>query len=240
MARSAEAHDPTPRVVVVEDEPDIGTLLEYALVREGFAVTVARNGEEAITALDHDDPDVVTLDLMLPDMTGLDLLRRIRSGSRQGRPRVIILSARKDEADRLQGFELGADDYVVKPFSPRELVFRIRTVLGRGAPVEAGAPPALVAGPISINEERHETRVSGELVQLTLTEFRLLADMVRHQGRVRSRETLLSRVWDYDSEAMSRTVDTHIRRLRAKLGPAAAWIATVRGVGYRIQDPASH
>jgi two-component system phosphate regulon response regulator PhoB len=160
----------------------------------------------------------------------------VRKERVDGKPRVIILSARKDEEDRVKGFELGADDYVVKPFSPKELVYRIRTTLGReGGGVDTAR--LLKVGPIQLDEETHEVHVGGRSVHLTLTEFRLLADMMRNEGRVRTRETLMSRVWDYDSQAMSRTVDTHIRRLRAKLGDAASWLRTVRGVGYRIKDP---
>jgi two-component system phosphate regulon response regulator PhoB len=238
MAQQAQAEAPVTSLMVIEDEPDVGALLEYVLSREGFHVTVAQRGQEALDLLKREKPDLVVLDLMLPDMSGLDILQRVRKSRVDGRPRVIILSAKKNEEDRIKGFELGADDYVPKPFSPKELVLRIRKALQQ-EPAERAPSTRLVAGPIEIDEETHEVRVSGEVVHLTLTEFRLLAEMVKNQGRVRTRGTLMSRVWDYDSQAMSRTVDTHIRRLRAKLGDAASWLTTVRGVGYRIKDPAA-
>jgi two-component system phosphate regulon response regulator PhoB len=223
-------------LLVVEDEPDIGSLLEYLLGREGFTVSVARTGEEALCELERERPDLVVLDLMLPDVSGLEILQRIRRELSSQQTYVLVLSARKDEADRVRGFELGADDYMIKPFSPRELVLRIRKALGRPE-AEAARPAGLAAGPIAIDPDKHEVRVSGEVVPLTLTEFRLLADLVRNAGRVRTRESLMTEVWGYDSQAMSRTVDTHIRRLRSKLGTAAPWLDTVRGVGYRVRRP---
>src|SRR5262245_5789230 len=177
MAQHAAAPVPALRIVVVEDEPDIGALIEYVLGKEGFEVTVARNGHDALEHLARAAPDLVLLDLMLPDMSGLDILAQIRRSRSDGGPRVIVLSARKDEEDRLRGFELGADDYVTKPFSPKELVYRIRTAL-RHEPAPAEAHKVLRAGPIEIDETTHEVRVSGTPVHLTLTEFRLLADMV--------------------------------------------------------------
>jgi two-component system phosphate regulon response regulator PhoB len=224
-------------LMIIEDEPDIGALLEYVLGQEGFLVRRAHTGQQGLDLLDGQTPDLVVLDLMLPDMSGLDVLQRIRRDRTNGKPRVLILSARKDEEDRIRGFELGADDYMVKPFSPRELVLRIRTALRREEPVAVARGGIVSAGPIGIDAERHEARVSGELLQLTLTEFRLLSDMVRNAGRVRTREALMTEVWGYDSQAMSRTVDTHVRRLRKKLGPAAPWLGTIRGVGYRIKNP---
>jgi two-component system phosphate regulon response regulator PhoB len=231
----AEAASET-KVLIVEDEPDIGSLLEYVLGREGFRVEIAHTGQEAFDALARRRPDLVVLDLMLPDINGLEILRRIR-GSAGGRPYVIILSAKKDEEDRVKGFELDADDYMVKPFSPRELVMRVRKALRQPEAPAATSRGRLNAGPIEIDLGRHEVRVSGEMIHLTLTEFRLLADMMRNEGRVRTREALMTEVWGYDSQAMSRTVDTHVRRLRSKLGPAAEWLNTVRGVGYRIKRP---
>lgn len=228
------------RVLVVEDEPDLGALLEYVLGQEGFEVTVAQDGATALRTLQDRTPDLMILDLMLPDMNGLDILRSVKSESAGRVPRVIVLSARKDEDDRVRGFELGADDYMVKPFSPKELILRIRSRLQRGQSVEparTNGSVRIAAGPIEIDLEHHEVRVDGRPVHLTLTEFKLLADMVRNQGRVRTREVLMSEVWGYDSEAMSRTVDTHVRRLRTKLGGASPWLGTVRGVGYRIRRP---
>jgi two-component system phosphate regulon response regulator PhoB len=232
-ARSSE--EPL-KLLVVEDEPDIGSLLDYVLGREGFSVQLARTGQEALVDLDRRRPDLVVLDLMLPDLNGLEILRRIRRDFTSDETYVIILSARKDEDDRVKGFELGADDYMIKPFSPRELVLRVRKALERTDSV-AATKVSLSAGPIEIDLDRHEVRVDGEPVHLTLTEFRLLADLVRNQGRVRTRGMLMTEVWGYDSQAMSRTVDTHIRRLRSKLGSGSEWLDTVRGMGYRIRKP---
>jgi two-component system phosphate regulon response regulator PhoB len=225
------------RVVVVEDEKDIGSLLEHVLAVEGFRVSLARTGRDAIEEIGRETPDVLVLDLMLPDMSGLEVLRHVRRVANGKTPRVIILSARTSEDDRLAGFKLGANDYISKPFSPRELIYRIRVALQQ-TPEEAGPATKLFeAGPIRVDLEQHEVRVSGRIVPLTLTEFRLLADLVRNEGRVRTRGMLMTEVWGYDSEAMSRTVDTHVRRLRRKLGPAASWVSTVRGIGYSVRDP---
>ena len=231
MARTDSAD-----LLVIEDEPDIGSLLEHVLNQAGFRVRVATTGERALSALNEKWPDLVVLDLMLPDMSGLDILRKLRRDSGSA-VRRDVLSAKQDEADRLKGFELGADDYVPKPFSPRELIVRVRKALNQTAAEGAPQREKLSAGPIEVDPELHEVRVNERPVHLTLTEFRLLTDMLRNAGRVRSRSALMTEVWDYDSQAMSRTIDTHVRRLRAKLGPAAAWIDTVRGVGYRLRDP---
>ena len=227
------------KILVVDDESDICTLLEHLLLEEGYAVETALDGQSALEKLDREPPDLVVLDLMLPGFSGLEILKRIKQWESETSPRVIILTARVEEVDRILGFELGADDYVTKPFSPRELVLRIRAMLKRdNGKGEAEGPKIRQVGPIEIDDEFHSVRVEGQSVQLTLTEFKLLADLVRAKGRVRTREALLSELWGYDSEVMSRTVDTHIRRLRRKLGPAADWLTTVRGVGYRIKDPA--
>jgi two-component system phosphate regulon response regulator PhoB len=225
------------RVVVVEDEPDVADFLGDMLRSEGYRVGVAKTGQDALDEFRREAPDLVLLDLMLPDMTGLDVLKSLKRTEGGANSRVIILTARKDEIDRIVGLELGADDYVTKPFSPRELALRVKAVLGRGRPEPEASRDTLRAGPIEIDLELHSARVEGRPIQLTLTEFNLLAELVQAGGRVRTRESLLSRVWGYDSEVMSRTVDTHVRRLRNKLGSAADWLATVRGVGYRIQDP---
>ena len=226
------------RIVVVEDEPDIATILDTTLRQEGFGVTLARDGQAALDAFAQSPPDLVLLDLLLPDMSGLEVLKMLRRSERNDAVRVIVLTAKAGEFDRILGLELGADDYVTKPFSLRELVLRVRAVLHRGVP-EPGAdePNLLHAGPIQVDLEHHEVRVQGDSLKLTLTEFRLLAELVRAAGRVRSRDRLLADVWGYDADVMSRTVDTHVRRLRSKLGAASDWLDTVRGVGYRILDP---
>ena len=230
-----------PHVLVVEDDLDIATMIEHHLTKEHYRSTVVHSGRDGLDSLHSAPPDAVLLDLMLPDMSGLELLKQLRRAPETQRIPVVVLTAKKDEVDRILGFELGADDYVTKPFSPRELVLRIRAVLQR-TDGELSASPTnsdgrLEVGPISIDLAQHRVEVDGEPIELTLTEFKLLQELVRARGRVRSREGLLSEVWGYDSEVLSRTVDTHVRRLRSKLGPAARWLSTVRGLGYRIQSP---
>jgi len=226
------------RLLVVEDEQDIAELLRHVFTKEGFQVGVARDGLTALEALRRETPDLVVLDWMLPELSGIDVLKEIRSRTETRMVPVVLLTARREEIDRVLGLELGADDYVTKPFSARELVLRIRGLLKRGERPADPAEGTLRVGPIEIHAADHRAVVAGRPLALTLTEFRLLEDLVRARGRVRTRETLLSEVWGYDSEVLSRTVDTHVRRLRSKLGEAADWLATVRGVGYRIQDPA--
>jgi two-component system phosphate regulon response regulator PhoB len=227
----------TPRILVVEDENDIAELLRHVFTREGFQVGVARDGLTALEALRREPPDLVVLDWMLPELSGIDVLKELRGNMDMRTVPVILLTARREEIDRVLGLELGADDYVTKPFSSRELVLRIRGLLKRGEVKPDPAAPVVRAGPIEIQPADHRALVSGRPLTLTVTEFRLLSDLVVARGRVRTRETLLSEVWGYDSEVLSRTVDTHVRRLRSKLGDAADWLVTVRGVGYRIQDP---
>ena len=226
-------------VLVVEDEPDIAELLHYVLTQEGFHVETAPDGRTALERARHVHPSLVVLDLMLPEVPGMEVLKALKGAPETRGARVILLTAKKDELDRVLGFELGADDYVTKPFSPRELVLRAKAVLKRGTDIPAAEAGRIRSGPIEVDLENHVVLLQGKALRLTLTEFRLLADLVRARGRVRSREALLAEVWGYDSEVLSRTVDTHVRRLRHKLGPASAWLVTVRGVGYRVQEPAS-
>jgi two-component system phosphate regulon response regulator PhoB len=226
------------RILVVEDETDIAELLRHVFAREGFQVGVARDGMTALEAVRREPPDLIVLDWMLPELSGIDVLKELRGNLNMRTVPVILLTARREEIDRILGLELGADDYVTKPFSARELVLRIRGLLKRGDVKVDPSAPAVKAGPIEIQPADHRALVAGRPMTLTVTEFRLLEDLVRARGRVRTRETLLSEVWGYDSEVLSRTVDTHVRRLRSKLGEAADWLVTVRGVGYRIQDPA--
>jgi two-component system phosphate regulon response regulator PhoB len=226
------------RLLVVEDESDIAELLRRVFSKEGFQVDVAHDGLTALESLRREPPDLVILDWMLPEISGIEVLKEMRARPESRIVPVIMLTARREEIDRVIGLELGADDYVTKPFSARELVLRIRGLLKRG---ERHADPnegTLRLGPIDIDAAEHRALLDGNSLSLTLTEFRLLADLVRARGRVRTRESLLAEVWGYDSEVLSRTVDTHVRRLRSKLGSAAGWLVTVRGVGYRIQDPA--
>jgi len=225
-------------LLVVEDETDIAELLRRVFSKEGWAVGIVNNGLAALETLRREPPDLVVLDWMLPELSGIEVLKEMRARPETRMVPVIMLTARREEIDRVLAPELGADDYVTKPFSARELILRIRGLLKRGERLVDPKEGALRLGPIEIHAADHRAFVTGKPVTLTLTEFRLLEDLVRARGRVRTRETLLSEVWGYDSEVLSRTVDTHVRRLRSKLHEAADWLVTVRGVGYRIQDPA--
>jgi phosphate regulon transcriptional regulator PhoB len=223
------------RVLIVEDEQDIRDLLVFHLEREGYHVTQCRSGAEALRLARAGPPDLVLLDLMLPEMDGLEVCRRLRQDpASQGLP-IVMLTARRDEVDRVLGLELGADDYVVKPFSPRELVARIRAVLRRARPAVGTAP--LVIGRLAIDAAAHQVTVDGVTVSLTRREFDLLRALAEARGRVLSREYLLDHVWGYTAagEIESRTVDVHVRRLRQKLGPEGQRIGTVTGVGYRFE-----
>jgi two-component system, OmpR family, phosphate regulon response regulator PhoB len=224
-------------VLVVDDEQDIVDLLEYNLRQFGFRVLTAGNGKAAVDVAARARPQLILLDLMLPDLSGTEVLKLLRSGESTRAIPIILLTARQEEIDRLLGFELGADDYVTKPFSVRELMLRVKAILKRGSGPLPPESHVFRAGPIEVDVAQHRVRISGRPVDLTITEFKLLSDLVQARGRVRSRDVLLSEVWGYDAEVMSRTVDTHIRRLREKLDEAAGWLITVRGVGYRIQDP---
>jgi phosphate regulon transcriptional regulator PhoB len=225
-----------PRVLIVEDEPDIRDLLVFHLEREGYQVTKCRSGEEAVRLSQASPPpDLVLLDVMLPEMDGLEVCRRLRRDPRTQAIPIVMLTARGDEVDRVLGLELGADDYVVKPFSPRELVARIRAVLRRARPAPGTAPVAV--GHLTIDAAAHTVTVGGAAVALTRREFDLLRALVEARGRVLSREFLLDHVWGYTAagEIESRTVDVHVRRLRQKLGAEGQRIGTVTGVGYRLE-----
>jgi two-component system phosphate regulon response regulator PhoB len=227
----------TATILIVDDEVDLVELLAELFTREGHRTLVAHDGKEALHIAQRSTPDLVLVDWMLPEMSGIEVLKRLRATEATSAIPVILLTARREEVDRLLGLELGADDYVVKPFSPRELLLRARAVLHRSARTAAGAARVVQVGPIEVDLDAYRATVEGEPIVLTITEFRLLADLAQARGRVRTRDRLLSDVWGYDSAVLSRTVDTHVRRLRDKLGRAAAWVETVRGVGYRIRDP---
>jgi phosphate regulon transcriptional regulator PhoB len=224
------------RVLIVEDEPDILSLLVFHLEREGYQVTQSRTGPEGLRLAGASPPDLVLLDLMLPGMDGLEVCRRLRQDPATRSLPIVMLTARGDEVDRVLGLELGADDYVVKPFSPRELVARIRAVLRRARPDPATR--ALVLGRLAIDFSGHRVTVDGKPVGLTRKEFDLLRALTEARGRVLSREYLLDHVWGYTAagEIESRTVDVHVRRLRQKLGAEGQRIGTVTGVGYRFED----
>jgi two-component system phosphate regulon response regulator PhoB len=225
-----------PAVLVVEDEADIRSLVVFNLAREGFRCRTAATGAEAIADARAHRPDLVVLDLMLPEMDGLDVCRRLRADPGLAGIPIIMLTARTDEVDRVVGLEMGADDYVTKPFSPKELVARVRAVLRRTRP--GAALPVLAAGTLTLDSGRHLATLSGAPLPLAPKEFDLLETLLQSAGRVLSREHLLTRVWGYAraDEIESRTVDVHIRRLRAKLGGEGRRIMTVKGVGYRL-DP---
>jgi two-component system phosphate regulon response regulator PhoB len=226
------------RILVVDDERDLLSLLDFNLRREGFETVLAESGEEALAALRRQVPDLVLLDVMLPDVSGTEVCRTVKRDPRTQHVPVVMLTAKGDEVDKVVGFELGADDYVTKPFSVRELVLRVRAVLRRVAPAAApgGRPPPAV-GPIRVDPDAHRAFVAGEEITLTALEFRLLTTLMARVGRVQSREQLLTDVWDMSSELETRTVDTHVKRLREKLGAARDLLETVRGVGYRLVDP---
>jgi phosphate regulon transcriptional regulator PhoB len=223
------------RVLIVEDERDIRDLLAFHLERAGYHVGKARSGTDALRQIQASPPDLVLLDLMLPEIDGLEVCRRLRRDERTASLPIVMLTAKGEEVDRVLGLELGADDYVVKPFSPKEVVARVRAVLRRSRPPADGAP--LVMGRLTIDVGRHAVLVGGTAVELTPKEFDLLRALAEARGRVLSREFLLDRVWGYATAAdiESRTVDVHVRRLRMKLGAEGARIVTVKGVGYRVE-----
>lgn len=225
-------------ILVVEDEEDLLNVLEYNLQQEGFETRGATTGQSALRlAWEPPVPDLVLLDLMLPDISGVEVCRRLKSDDRTRDVPVVMVTARSEEIDRVVGFEIGADDYVVKPFSVRELMLRVRAVLRR-ASSEASVPTGGTFGILRIDVPGHRVWISEEEVPLTALEFRLLGTLFSRKGRVQTREMLLSDVWGIDATVTTRTVDTHIKRLREKLGPAGEYIETIRGVGYRFrQEP---
>lgn len=225
------------RILIVEDDADILQLLCFTLESSGFEVVSAVTGLAGLEAAKKHLPSLVILDLMLPSMGGLDVCRELKRMNETRSIPVIMLTARGEEIDRIVGLELGADDYVTKPFSPRELVLRIRAVLKRAAGKleQEGAGPLAVDG-LLLDEEAHRVELNGQEIMLTATEFRLLNELARNRGRVRTRDQLLNTVWGYEFEGYARTVDTHMRRLRQKIGSFADRIETIRGVGYRFKE----
>ena len=222
-------------VLIVEDERDLAELIAFNLEKEGYRTLLAEDGPSGLSQARSELPDLILLDLMLPGMMGTDLCRQLKSGERTAAIPVIMLTAKGEEIDRVVGFEVGADDYVVKPFSTRELVLRIRAVLRRGTGEAKGG--SIAVGELSIDTERHVVKVSGEEVLLTTTEYKLLMNLAERLGRVQSRELLLQNVWGYSYLGDTRTVDTHMTRLRNKLGAAGEMIKTVRGFGYKLELP---
>ena len=222
-------------VLIVEDEKDIRDLLAYALRREGFAVLETGDGNTALDMARAKLPDIILLDLMLPGMDGLIVSKALQYDAKTALIPILMLTAKGEEVDRIVGFELGAADYVVKPFSVREVILRVKAILRRSA--HSDAETFLRCGNIMLDLPSHTAKVREEAIELTMTEFRLLADLLHNKGRVRSREQLLDAVWGYSFDGYARTVDTHIRRLRAKLGEEADSIETIRGLGYRAKPP---
>ena len=222
-------------VLIVEDDEDILNLLDYNFQNAGFATVAMRNGQEAMNAIRRQRPDLVLLDIMLPGLDGFEVCKQVKRDPKLSQIPVIMLTARGEEVDRIVGLELGADDYVVKPFSPRELILRARAVLKRAGP-EAPAKQVLRRDGLSVDLDAHRAESNGREMELTATEFKLLAELFKSQGRVLTRDQLLNTVWGYEFEGYARTVDTHVRRLRQKLGPHADLVETVRGVGYRFKD----
>lgn len=221
------------RVLIVDDDPDIQRLVSYNLGHAGFEVATASNGRAALETVQKQPPDLIILDLMLPDVDGMEVCRTLRQRESSRRIPIIMLTARSEEIDRVIGFELGADDYVMKPFSPRELVLRVKSIFRRS---RESRSDMLRVGRIQIYPDRRQCFVGSEGVMLTAKEFDLLHELMRAGGNVLTRDSLMDKVWGYHGEATSRTLDTHVRRLREKLGPEGFHVETVRGVGYRIGD----
>jgi two-component system phosphate regulon response regulator PhoB len=232
------AETPTPaRVLVVDDEPDITALVAYHLAKAGYRVSTAASGTEALRAAREERPDLVILDLMLPGRSGFDVLAELRAQAETKEMGVILLTARKDEPDRIKGLSLGADDYLAKPFSPQELVLRVAAVLRRLTAPAVVAGGVLSVGPVRLDPGTHKATVAGEPLDLTATEFRLLRLLMEREGRVQNRTQLLESVWRAQPDIQTRTVDMHVQRLRTKLGDAGPCLETVRGVGYRFRAP---
>ncbi len=242
MTASFASSEGAKRVLVVEDEPDIAALIAYQLTREGYRVETAATGTDALAAVSREVPDLVVLDRMLPGLSGDEVLQSLRKEAATRTIPILILTAKKDQEDRIAGFELGADDYLTKPFSPRELVLRVQAILRRihEPAVESGGR-VLRAGPLKVDVNSHQVLLDGEEVQLTPTEFRLLRSLVERRGRTQTRQQLLERAWSVESHIsnriQTRTVDMHVKRLRAKLAEVGNWIETVRGFGYRFRVP---
>ena len=222
------------KILLIEDEPDIRKTLEYNLSREGFDVACASSLSEGKNHINADQFSLILLDLMLPDGSGLDLCRELKSDSEKKTTPIIILTAKDDEVDKVGGFELGADDYVTKPFSVRELILRVKAVLKRGNEKSANLEVQRQFGDLVIDVDSHEVFVDNEPITLTALEFKLLRQLVDRRGRVQSRDQLLSDVWGYSADVTTRTVDTHIKRLREKLGVMGKYVQTIRGVGYKF------
>ena len=225
----------TNKVFIVEDEPDLRDTLKYNFENEGFLVESFGNGESFVEFIQQNKPNLVVLDIMLPGLSGLDVCREIRSNEKYNDISIVMLTAKSEEIDRIVGFELGADDYVTKPFSVRELILRVKVLLKKRS--DGFSDEQIIEfGPISMNLDAHDVSVDGQNIILTALEFKLLKHLLKRKGRVQTRDQLLGDVWGYSSEVTTRTVDTHIKRLREKLGKPGDLIQTIRGVGYRFNN----
>jgi two-component system, OmpR family, phosphate regulon response regulator PhoB len=221
-------------VLIVDDEADLASLLEFNLKQAGFRTSIALTGAQALSLARIHKPDICLLDVMLPDLSGAEVCRQLRQDVVTASIAIVMLTARTAEVDRVDGFEAGADDYVVKPFSPRELVLRLRALVRRLK--KNSEEERIVIGALSLDSQTHRVSVDGETLPLTALEFRLLHQLMRNAGRVQSREQLLAAAWGITSQQETRTVDTHVMRLRDKLGTARHLLQTVRGVGYRFAE----
>ncbi len=237
-AAGASAPPGGERVLVVDDEPDIVALVAYHLAKAGYRVSTAATGVDALRAAREERPALVVLDLMLPEMSGFEVLEQLRAGDGTRELAVLMLTARRDEPDRIKGLSLGADDYLAKPFSPQELVLRVGAILRRVNTAGSTSGDTLAVGPITIDRAAHRVRIDGKDIELTATEYKLLRTLAERRGRVQGRTQLLETVWEAAPDIQTRTVDMHVQRLRAKLGPAGDLIETVRGFGYRLRAAA--
>jgi two-component system, OmpR family, phosphate regulon response regulator PhoB len=225
----------THRILVVDDEPDITALVAYHLAKAGHRVSTAANGPDALKAAREERPDIVILDLMLPGVSGYDVLAELRRRDETREVGVILLTSRREEPDRIRGLSLGADDYLTKPFSPQELSLRVTALLRRLGSPAVSAGSTLSAGPIAIDRSAHRVTIDGHELILTATEYKLLLTLIERRGRVQTRPQLLETVWEAQPDIQTRTVDMHVQRLRSKLGDAGKLIETVRGFGYRFR-----
>lgn len=224
------------KILVVDDEPDVTDLLAYALKSKGFLVETVNNPNASFGLARTFLPDLVILDVMMPELNGIQICRMLRADPALKRVPVVFLTAKAEENDRIQGLESGADDYICKPFSTKELILRVQSILRRVNEGKIEEPKQLHIGAIALDVDRHKVTLHGEPIELTATEFKLLRLLMERRGRVQTREHLLINVWNYETEIETRTVDTHVRRLREKLGDEADWIETIRGVGYRMAE----
>ncbi len=223
------------RILVVDDEPDIVALVAYHLAKSGYSVSTATSGPDGLALARRDKPSLVVLDLMLPGLSGLDVMQQLRADQETARIAVLMLTARREESERIEGLTLGADDYLTKPFSPQELVLRVGAILRRLKSGESEASEVQEVGPLRIDRTAHRVTVEGRDIELTPTEYKLLTLLAERKGRVQPRTMLLEVVWEAAPDIQTRTVDMHVQRLRAKLGGAGDLIETVRGFGYRLR-----